>query len=146
MLSQNVNMQGSYCDILFSIFQVIAEEEQSSSKKIKIDRRKSFYLYRKLSPYSRYEFRVAAYNKYSDPCFIGRCRGTEPWLPGVFSDPSPTYTTLADKPMRSVTGVEGGGGKTGDLVISWDPLPEQEHNAPGVYYRCVTVNHICPTA
>ena len=37
--------------------------------------------------------------------------------------------------MKSVTGVEGGGGKTGDLVISWDPLPPQEHNAPGVYYR-----------
>ena len=46
--------------------------------------------------------------------------------------------------MRSVTGVEGGGGKTGDLVISWDPLPEQEHNAPGVYYRyviqCIPMN------
>ena len=37
--------------------------------------------------------------------------------------------------MKSVTGVEGGGGKTGDLVISWNPLPPQEHNAPGVYYR-----------
>ena len=46
--------------------------------------------------------------------------------------------------MRSVTGVEGGGGKTGDLVISWDPLPEQEHNAPGVYYRYITLAHICP--
>ena len=45
--------------------------------------------------------------------------------------------------MRSVTGVEGGGGKTGDLVISWDPLPEQEHNAPGVYYRYITLTHIC---
>merc|ERR1712038_1532239 len=44
-------------------------------------------------------------------------------------------TTSPDKPMKSVTGLEGGGGKTGDLVISWDPLPAQEHNAPGVYYR-----------
>ena len=37
--------------------------------------------------------------------------------------------------MKSVTGLQGGGGKTGDLVIGWDPLPAQEHNAPGVYYR-----------
>jgi len=99
---------------------VQGQEEQSTTKKIKIDRRKSYRLYRKLSPYSRYEFRVAAYNIYGL---------------GVFSDSSPTYSTLADKPMRSVTGVKGGGGKTGDLVISWDPLPDQEHNAPGVYYR-----------
>jgi hypothetical protein len=77
-------------------------------------------LHRKLSPYSRYEFRVAAYNNYGL---------------GEFSEPSPTYTTTADKPMKSVTGLAGGGGKTGDLVITWNPLPAQEHNAPGVYYR-----------
>ena len=37
-------------------------------------------------------------------------------------------------------------GKTGDLVISWDPLPAQEHNAPGVYYRYIAATHIYPTA
>ena len=101
-------------------FQVKALEEQSGAKSIKIDRRRSYFLYKKLSPYARYDFRVAAYNVYGL---------------GEFSDPSPTYTTLADKPMKSVTGVVGGGGRTGDLVIGWDPLPPQEHNAPGVYYR-----------
>ena len=36
-----------------------------------------------------------------------------------------------------MTGIQGGGGKTGDLTIEWDPLPEQEHNARGLYYRYI---------
>ena len=67
-------------------------------------------------------FRVAAYNKYGL---------------GEFSEPSGSYNTLPYKPMKSVAGIQGGGGKTGDLTIEWDPLPEQEHNARGLYYRYV---------
>ncbi len=54
---------------------------------------------------------------------------------GEYSDPSPQYNTKPDRPFKAPTNIRGGGGKTGDLTIVWDPLPEQEQNAPGVYYR-----------
>ena len=54
---------------------------------------------------------------------------------GEFSEPSPSYNTLPDRPYKPVQNVRGGGGRTGDLTIIWDPLPRQEQNAPGVYYR-----------
>ena len=29
----------------------------------------------------------------------------------------------------------GDGGKTGDLLVRWDPLAREDQNAPGVYYK-----------
>ena len=37
--------------------------------------------------------------------------------------------------MRAPYNIRGGGGRTGDLTIVWDPLPMQEQNSNGVYYR-----------
>lgn len=54
---------------------------------------------------------------------------------GEYSEPSPRYNTLAGPPTLAPQNVRGGGGRTGDLTIMWDPLPRQDHNAPGIYYR-----------
>lgn len=96
-----------------------------------------------LSPWSIYEFRVAAIND----------RGY-----GPFSAPSPQYSTKTASPHKAPANVGGGGGKIGDLTISWtvrrlyllfykerelyshvviflQPLPPQDQNAPGIYYK-----------
>lgn len=73
-----------------------------------------------LSPWSSYEFRVSAYNE------LGF---------GLPSAPSPLAQTHEDKPFRPPSNVGGGGGKTGTLTITWDPLPPQEWNSPNVWYR-----------
>lgn len=73
-----------------------------------------------LSPYCSYEFAIAASNQL----------GT-----GPMSLPSPTHNTLHDKPYSAPTNVSGGGGKIGDLIITWDPLPSTEQNAPGIHYK-----------
>ncbi|XP_070559759.1 contactin-5-like isoform X2 [Ptychodera flava] len=72
-----------------------------------------------LSPWSDYEFRVIATND------IGS---------GKPSHPSDIYETEQDKPYMAPKNVGGGGGQTGDLRITWDPLPRQEQNAAGVGY------------
>jgi Fibronectin type III domain len=74
----------------------------------------------RLSPYCSYEFAVAAVNN------LGR---------GAMSNPSPSHNTLHDKPYTSPKNAGGGGGKIGDLVITWDPLPPEEQNAPGIHYK-----------
>lgn len=73
-----------------------------------------------LSPYCSYEFAVAAVNNL----------GTGPQ-----SLPSPSHNTLHDKPYTAPTNVSGGGGKIGDLIITWDTLPPMEQNAPGIHYK-----------
>lgn len=73
-----------------------------------------------LSPYCSYEFAVAAVNNL----------GTGPQ-----SLPSPSHNTLHDKPYTAPRNVDGGGGKIGDLIITWDPLPPMEQNAPGIHYK-----------
>ncbi|KAL0268356.1 UNVERIFIED_CONTAM: hypothetical protein PYX00_010329 [Menopon gallinae] len=73
-----------------------------------------------LSPWSIYEFRVAALNG------LGL---------GPFSAPSPQYSTQTSSPHKAPANVGGGGGKIGDLTISWTPLPPQDQNAPGIYYK-----------
>lgn len=73
-----------------------------------------------LSPYCSYEFAVAASNNL----------GT-----GAQSLPSPSHNTLHDKPFTAPTNVGGGGGKIGDLIITWDTLPPMEQNAPGIHYK-----------
>lgn len=73
-----------------------------------------------LSPYCSYEFAVAAVNN------LGV---------GPQSLPSPSHNTLHDKPYTAPRNVFGGGGKIGDLIITWDPLPPMEQNAPGIHYK-----------
>lgn len=73
-----------------------------------------------LTPWSVYEFRVQSYNElgYSSP-----------------SSPSPQHSTPSDKPYEAPTNVGGGGGKIGDLTITWDPLPPSKQNGPNIHYK-----------
>eukprot|EP00095_Tigriopus_kingsejongensis_P002293 maker-scaffold400_size182785-snap-gene-0.21 protein:Tk02293 transcript:maker-scaffold400_size182785-snap-gene-0.21-mRNA-1 annotation:"PREDICTED: contactin-like" len=100
--------------------QVAGEEIQHLGARAKIHGRRQVVLRNKLSPFAAYQFRVAGYND------LGL---------GQFSEPSPSYNTQPDKPLKAPRNVRGGGGKTGDLTILWDPLPKHEQNAPGIYYR-----------
>lgn len=54
---------------------------------------------------------------------------------GVPSAPSPRHSTPADKPYIAPKNIGGGGGKIGDLTITWTPLSSEDHNGPGIYYR-----------
>ncbi|KAG5684222.1 hypothetical protein PVAND_013460 [Polypedilum vanderplanki] len=73
-----------------------------------------------LSPYCSYEFAVAAVNNFGV---------------GPQSLPSPSHNTLHDKPYTAPRNVNGGGGKIGDLIMTWDTLPPEEQNAPGIHYK-----------
>lgn len=73
-----------------------------------------------LSPYCSYEFAVAATNNL----------GT-----GAQSLPSPSHNTLHDKPYTAPMTLSGGGGKIGDLIITWETVPPMEQNAPGIHYK-----------
>merc|ERR1719438_372266 len=87
----------------------------------KIDGRQQYRLENKLTPWSAYSFRVAAYNG------LGL---------GEWSEASPSYNTRPGLPMKTVTNIRSGaGGRTGDLLIRWDPLPREDQNAPGIYYK-----------
>ncbi|XP_055857806.1 contactin [Episyrphus balteatus] len=73
-----------------------------------------------LTPWSSYEFSVAAVND------LGI---------GTPSAPSPIYSTIEDKPYIAPRNVGGGGGKIGDLTITWEPLLPQEQNSHGIHYK-----------
>ncbi|XP_022915290.2 contactin isoform X1 [Onthophagus taurus] len=73
-----------------------------------------------LTPWSIYEFRMTASNEL----------GT-----GVPSSPSPRKSTAVDKPYLPPANVGGGGGKRGDLTVTWTPLRNDQQNAPGIYYK-----------
>ncbi|XP_055933759.1 contactin-like isoform X2 [Argiope bruennichi] len=73
-----------------------------------------------LSPWSVYSFRVSAVNSFGK---------------GEPSLPSPLYNTEMDVPHVAPSNVGGGGGKTGSLTVTWDPLPPQEWNAPEIWYN-----------
>jgi len=81
--------------------------------------RKEAQLMNVLSPFSTYEFRVAAANA------LGY---------GPLSMPSPQFNTRPDRIYLPPANVGGGGGKTGDLTITWKPFSGQQQNASGVYY------------
>ena len=57
-----------------------------------------------LSPWSVYEFRVSTANE------LGY---------GLPSHASPTYSSQTDRPYTFPANVSGGGGKTGDLTVTW---------------------------
>lgn len=72
-----------------------------------------------LLPWSTYEFRVSAGN------MLGY---------GLPSAPSPMYNTPPEKPFIAPQQVGGGGGKIGDLTITWKRLDRRDQNGPGIYY------------
>lgn len=82
--------------------------------------RKEAHLVNAVSPYSAYEFRIAASNAFGY---------------GPFSVPSPQHNTRPDRIYQAPANVGGGGGKTGDLTITWDPFVGQQQNASGCYYK-----------
>ncbi|XP_050100496.1 contactin isoform X1 [Anopheles aquasalis] len=73
-----------------------------------------------LTPWCGYEFSVVAVND------LGI---------GPPSLPSPVYSTQKDKPYIAPRNVGGGGGKIGDLTITWDPLLPQEQNSIEIHYK-----------
>lgn len=79
-----------------------------------------------LTPWAAYEFSVCAVND------LGI---------GPPSAASPAYSTTADRPYLAPRNVGGGGGKIGDLVITWDPLKPDEQNAPGIRYKVFWRSH-----
>ncbi|CAH7173454.1 Cntn3 [Phodopus roborovskii] len=72
-----------------------------------------------LNPWVEYEFRVVASNK------IG---GGEPSLP------SEKVRTEEAAPEVAPSEVSGGGGSRSELVITWDPVPEELQNGGGFGY------------
>lgn len=73
-----------------------------------------------MTPWANYTFRVIAFNK------IG---------PSTPSEHSDSCTTQPDVPYKNPDNVEGQGTEPTNLVISWTPMPEIEHNGPNFQYR-----------
>ncbi|KAM7349143.1 neuroglian isoform 1-T6 [Cochliomyia hominivorax] len=73
-----------------------------------------------MSPWTNYTFRVIAFNKI----------GASP--PSGHSE---TCTTQPDVPYKNPDNVAGQGTEPNNLVITWTPMPEIEHNAPNFQYR-----------
>lgn len=73
-----------------------------------------------MSPWANYTYRVIAFNKI----------GASP--PSGHSE---ACTTQPDVPYKNPENVAGQGTEPNNLVISWTPMPEIEHNAPGFHYR-----------
>lgn len=73
-----------------------------------------------MSPWANYTYRVIAVNKvgHSSP-----------------SEHSESCTTQIDVPFKNPDNVEGKGTEPNNLVVSWTPMPEIDHNAPQFHYR-----------
>ncbi|XP_014603516.1 PREDICTED: contactin [Polistes canadensis] len=82
--------------------------------------RKEAFIRNILNPYTTYEFRISAFNE------LGY---------GLPSMPSPQYSAPSDKPSKPPSNIGGGGGKIGDLTMTWTPLPPADQNGPGVHYQ-----------
>uniref|UniRef100_A0A3P9JQH6 Contactin-4-like n=1 Tax=Oryzias latipes TaxID=8090 RepID=A0A3P9JQH6_ORYLA len=72
-----------------------------------------------LNPWVEYEFRVLASNR------IGM---------GEPSKPSKQARTKSTSPKVTPANVSGGGGSRSELVITWEPVPEELQNGPGFGY------------
>ena len=72
-----------------------------------------------LAAWSAYTFRVLAWNAFGA---------------GEPSHASDTCNTNQDKPGAPPMNVSGGGGKIGDLKITWSPLPVEHWNGEGLQY------------
>ena len=104
-----------------------------------------------LSPNSRYKFRVRAENSLGigEPSaesgnthqfyrnfislqkHIDHRRVVLKYRSNFFLE---SYTTSPAPPYRPPMQVGGGGGKVGDLVITWEPLPPKYQNGEGICY------------
>ncbi|XP_055522931.1 contactin [Wyeomyia smithii] len=73
-----------------------------------------------LTPGCGYEFSVVAVND------LGA---------SIPSLPSPVYNTQKDRPYIAPRNVGGGGGKIGDLTITWDTLRPEEQNSIDIHYK-----------
>uniref|UniRef100_A0A2P2HWX5 Contactin-like n=1 Tax=Hirondellea gigas TaxID=1518452 RepID=A0A2P2HWX5_9CRUS len=85
----------------------------------KLNGRQEYQLGDTLSPWAIYTFRVKAYNE------LGY---------GEYSTASPRVNTRTDMPFTVPNNIGGGGGKTGDVTITWEAMPGEMQNAPGVHY------------
>nr|XP_049692060.1 neuroglian-like isoform X1 [Helicoverpa armigera] len=81
----------------------------------------AFYTYWtvQLSPWANYSFRVSAWNK------IG---------PSSPSSHSEVCSTQPDVPYKNPDNVVGEGSDPTNMVISWEKMPQIDHNGPGFYY------------
>lgn len=73
-----------------------------------------------MTPWANYTFRVVAYNK------VG------PSPPSQVSD---TCVTKPDVPFSNPKSVKGEGTTPSNMIISWNHMPQIEHNGPGFHYR-----------
>jgi neuronal cell adhesion molecule len=73
-----------------------------------------------MSPWANHTYRVIAVNK------VG---------PSSPSEHSESCTTQPDVPFKNPDNVEGKGTEPNNLRITWSPMAEIDHNAPGFHYR-----------
>lgn len=105
---------------------IISDEIVNVMEVDRYNGRKRAIINAQLLPWSVYEFRVQAVN------LLGI---------GMPSAPSPQFSTLPDKPNTTPANLGGGGGKIGDLTITWTPLPLSHQNGPGIHYKIFWRRH-----
>lgn len=76
-------------------------------------------LLRNLKPWAGHQFRVRAINSFGL---------------GAPSVQTAFIQVPGSPPIVAPSGIAGGGGKVGDLAISWQPLPEEDYNGPNLKY------------